>query len=215
MPMSTIGQNSSQKRTRTIPSVFSSSQLPMTITTMPLAPPPTWRDCWKIERADGDDHRRPPAQHLIGDHQVQAVEHQHHAEERDRQAHDQPRRHEAAAVRLRSLSIAISRSAYDVMVRRPNIDQPAKHEPRRRTPARRPAASAQAGALVAHRAERRDCARYPPSTSAARARRRRPWPTSTCSVASPPGASVASRRSSSERPITLVTSAPSKGRSRG
>jgi hypothetical protein len=46
--ISTIGQNSSQNRSCTIPSVFSSSQPPTTITTTPLAPPPMCRDCRKI-----------------------------------------------------------------------------------------------------------------------------------------------------------------------
>ena len=48
MPIRTSGQNISQKRTRTIPSVFSSSQPPMIMTMTPLMPPPIRRDCAKI-----------------------------------------------------------------------------------------------------------------------------------------------------------------------
>ncbi len=90
--MRIIGQNSCHRLTRTMPSEFSSSQPPMATTTRPFTPPPTWRDRTKISAPIAMMTVGQIAQDLAGHREVEAIEHEHHAEERDRQPHQEPRR---------------------------------------------------------------------------------------------------------------------------
>ena len=120
------------------------------------------------QRADRDDDRRPEAQDLAGHREVEAIEHEHHAKERDRQPHQEPRRQgEAAvirAVRLTSLSPHRARRRWSAGPSGRPLEARGAAAGRRTRPVR----VWETGRRAPLRAPARRG--YPPSSSAARAR---------------------------------------------